>query len=172
MGNQAAQQFIDVKNSVMGQNAPLPVNHRQVIVKGATETRTANTALTADSDLQFPMKANAKYKIRLQLWFDTVAAADFKFQVSGPGSPTLVRGLRRHVDPTNLTTLVTTSEVALPGSTAIAAGTGTTGGYIEEDFIVHNGANDGTFSFDWAQNTSDPGNTSVLAGSSLEYQCL
>jgi len=40
---------------------------------------------------------------------------------------------------------------------------------VEFTGTLHNGANAGTFAFQWAQNTSDANVTQVLAGSYMEY---
>jgi hypothetical protein len=59
-------------------------------------------------------------------------------------------------------------DTALPGSTSLT-GTGTTGGFVQFMSILHNGANAGYFRLQWAQNTSDAGNTTVLSGSYIDY---
>jgi len=58
-------------------------------------------------------------------------------------------------------------DLAYPGSTSLT-GAGTIGGYVEMDLIVNTPAT-GTFAFQWAQQTSDASDTTVLAGSYLEY---
>lgn len=142
------------------------------VVKSSDQTKTADAALANDTDLIFSMVASTKYRIRILVFFDTTAAADFKFALSGPAAPTLVRIFRKHVDPAALTTLVVAAEVAYTASTAVAAGAGTTGGFVEFEMIVHNGVNAGTFGFQWAQNTSDASNTIVRAGSFLAYEVI
>jgi hypothetical protein len=142
------------------------------IQKTATETRTSTSTLANDASLLFTMAASTNYFIQIRLWFDTTAAADFKFALTGPASPTLVRLFRRAIDPTNLTTLVVASEVAYTASTALAAGTGTTGGYIDFEINVQNGVTAGVFAFQWSQNTLDASNTSVLLGSYLTYRIV
>jgi hypothetical protein len=51
-------------------------------------------------------------------------------------------------------------------------GTGTTGGFIEMDVAWQNGANAGTFAFQWAQNSSGATASVVRAGSYLEYMAM
>jgi hypothetical protein len=142
------------------------------IVKLENETRNSDATLANDDELLFTMAAETKYAVRGRIFFDTAAAADFKFALTGPASPTLVRILRKHVDPNALTTLIIASEVAYTASTAVAGGTGTTGGWVEFDAIIHNGDNEDTFAFQWAQNTSNAGDTIVRAGSYLEYRAI
>jgi hypothetical protein len=139
-------------------------------IKLADETRTANTTLTDDGELKIYVKANTKYRINGFVYFDTVAAADFKYAFTGPASPTLVRMQRAHAvagaAPTGLAT-----DTALPGSTALT-GTGTNGGVVQFVSIFHNGSTAGYFTFQWAQNTSDAGSTIVRAGSYIDYATI
>lgn len=200
MGLQAAQAFVDTAANFTAGNQILPANWlgletdtgKQKIgdgvtawtslayiggggyqaLKTANQTVQSNATLFTDSALQFSMAASGIYQITIRVFFDTTAAADFKFALTGPASPTAVRLLRKHIDPNALTSLIVASEVAYTSSTAVAAGTGTTGGVVEFDMIVQNGVNAGTFGFQWAQNTSDASNTTVLAGSSLTYKRL
>lgn len=142
------------------------------IIKPINEDKTSDNTLAADTHLQFAAAANTKYRIKMKIWFDTGATPDFKYQISGPATPTAVRIFRKHIDPTNKTTLVVASETDYTSSTSLAAGTGTTGGYIEVDMILHNGSTAGTVSFDWSQATSNSTATTVLAGSSLTYEII
>lgn len=138
------------------------------VPKTAIETRSASAALANDGALQFAMVANTTYDIRMRVYYDTAAAPGLKYALSGPASPTLVRLARKHISAAALTALVVASEVAYTASTSLPGGT--TGGYIEFDATVANGANAGTFAFQWAQDTSNASNTSVNAGSYLEYR--
>ena len=142
------------------------------IAKSADTSRTATTTLSADPDLQFPMVASAKYWIRLAVFFDTTAAADFKWRHNGPASPTLVRLLRRWIIPGGTAEAGIAVDTAFSAADLSVVGTGTTGGTVTLEGVVTNGLNAGTFSFSWAQNTSDAGNTIVRAGSTLEYMKL
>jgi len=139
------------------------------IIKSATTTRTATTVLADDPHLTFPVLANAKYRFWFSVFFDTSAAGDFKIALAGPASPAAVRFFRYTVaaGATSLSNIgVSTS---LGGAGLAVAGTGTTGGYATGYGILSNGANAGNVTVQWAQNTSDVGNTSVLEGSMLYY---
>jgi hypothetical protein len=59
-------------------------------------------------------------------------------------------------------------KTAFSQSTSIA-GAGTTGGFVEINGIIHNGVNGGVVRFQWAQDTLDASNTTVLSGSYLEW---
>jgi hypothetical protein len=138
-----------------------------ILVKTADTTRTANTTITADPTLTFTLAAATKYKLRMRVWFDTTAAGDFKYRHTGSATPAVVRIQRNHTLPAG-TTFVIAVDAAFSAADVAMAGTGTNGGYIEWNGIIHN-TNAGTFAFAWAQNTSDAGNTIVRAGSYLEY---
>jgi len=140
-----------------------------VVVKTADQNVTNNNTLFTDNTLAFSMAANTNYIVRIRVFFTTGASGDFKYALTGPSSPTKVRIVRKHIDPTNLTTLITTSEAAITGSTTLAAGTGTTGGWVEFEISWQNGSNAATFGFQWAQATSNGTNTTVHAGSYLEW---
>lgn len=131
------------------------------------EARVSNTTLANDKQMGFWMAANAKYRITGRIFFDTTAAADFKYAFTGPAGATLIRFDRTHAaagaTPTDLVT-----DVVYPASTALT-GTGTDGGKVKFEAIVHNGATAGLFAFQWAQNTSNAGNTTVRAGSAIDY---
>lgn len=133
-------------------------------------TRTANTTLTADPDLQFSLAANTKYVIRIEVWFDTTAAGDFKYGFNGPAiGAGIIRMHRRAVLPNATAFTIATTTTAYDTTGVSLTSTGTNGGYIALAGIIQNGATAGTFDFRWAQNTSDAGNTIVRAGSYLEY---
>lgn len=138
------------------------------LVKSTIETRASSAALANDGALQFSMAANTTYAIRIKVYYDTAATPGFKFALAGPGAATIIRIARKHISAAALTTLVVASEVAYTGSTSLPGGT--TGGYFEIDMITTNGATPGTFAFQWAQDTSNASNTSVNAGSYLEYR--
>lgn len=138
------------------------------VVKPSTTTRTANTTLTSDPHLLFPVVAGGKYIYQFRVFFDTTAAADFKIGMTGPASPTGVRFRRFAIAPGGTALVAIGVSTAFGGGVALT-GTGTTGGYCEGYGILSNGSNAGDVAFAWAQNTSDAGNSSVLEGSMLWY---
>lgn len=141
-------------------------------VKKTTNTSRSNSTLAADPALQFAMAASTKYAIRGKVFFDTLAAADFKWRHRGPASPTLVRIRRAWMVPGGTALAGILVDQAFSAADLALTSTGTNGGWIEFEGVVHNGANLGTFDFAWAQNTTTAGNTTVLAGSYLEYMTL
>jgi hypothetical protein len=142
-----------------------------LVAKKADQIRTATTTIAPDDELLFSMAAGAKYLVRGGVFFDTTASADFKWRHVGPASPTLVRIKRQWLVPDSAAFAVFYAfvDTAFSGVDLAVVGTGTTGGCVLLEGVVHNGANAGNFSFNWAQNTSDAGNTIVRAGSYLEY---
>ena len=142
------------------------------IAKSLDTTRTATTTLSADPDLQFAMVASAKYWISLRAFFDTTDIADFKWRHNGPASPTLVRLLRRWILPGGTAEAGIAVDTAFSSADLAIVSTGTNGGIVKLEGVVANGVNAGTFSFSWAQNTSNASNTIVRAGSTLEYMKL
>ncbi len=133
------------------------------VVKSTDTARSSTTTTSADPALQFSLLANTKYIIRCSIFVTTNATADLKLTLTGPASPTAVYGSYITV-PTGQS-LVFTSYPSNQGVT----GTGTEWP-LTIFLVVQNGANAGTFSFDWAQNTSDAGTTTVKAGSNIEYR--
>lgn len=131
------------------------------IIKGGDTSRTTTTT-SADPDLQFSMAANTNYVIRIVVKINTPAAADFKYGLTGPASPTEVFGGQQG----NFN--VTNNFTAYPSNVAILSGL-TNGPLMTVELTVQNGANSGTFAFNWAQNSSS-GSTLVKAGSYLEYR--
>jgi hypothetical protein len=135
------------------------------VTKGVDEATASDTTLSNDAELTFAMVAGLNYSIRLRVYFDTVAAADFKYAITGPAA-TVIRCSRRDC-PAGGTPAQRAIDLAYPGSTSLT-GAGTNGGYVEMDMVVNSPGN-GTFAFQWAQQTGDASDTSVLSGSYLEY---
>lgn len=143
-----------------------------LIKKTADQARPSSNALAADNTLVFPMLAGTKYIVRVRAFFDTGATEDFKYGFTGPASPALIRMRRAAIIPGATAFLVSPVAVAYDATGIALTGTGTNGGSIEMDGIIHNGPNAGNFAFAWAQNTSGAAQTTVRAGSYLEYQII
>lgn len=141
-------------------------------IKPADVTITSDDSLNEDAALQFAVAAATKYHFRFVIFFDTAAAADFKYDVNGPASPDVVSIHTRSVAPAATAYGGIATQTAFGfGPTAITAASGTAG-VILIDGILHNGANAGTVVFRWAQNTSNGGSTIVRAGSYVEWSAL
>lgn len=132
----------------------------QAAPKTADEPRASNTTLTNDGSMVVPLVANAKYILRHTVVYNANATADLKAKYTVPAGTTMT-----------YTTQVTNIGPAAIGqteaSTVIYDGTGAnetihTNGYIET------GANAGNLNWQWAQNISDPGATTIRKASILE----
>lgn len=138
------------------------LTEKSEIVKSADESSQSDAVLSNDSELQFTMEASKTYYIELVAFYSTSATPQFKYALTGPGTPTLVQVVRRHGNST-VTNGLDTSYTA---STAI---TGMNNGFVEMKITIQTGMTGGTFAFQWAQNTSDVSQTKVLGGSYLKY---
>lgn len=134
------------------------------------DTRNNNT-LANDTQLQFACTSATRYQIKIKVWFTTAnATMDFKFGLAYSGTHTSafthwraqVAGVGAGTDNEN-----TFSTNALVASQALT-GTSFGPGSIEVDVTILTNSS-GTFSLQWAQNTTDAGNAIRLAGSSLEH---
>lgn len=135
------------------------------INKTSDETTNTDTALSDDAALTFAVAANTKYGYRFHIVWNTPAAADFKFAFTCPSSPTLTRtnGMRTVASGTGTSFIHTAS-----GDVETVAGT-STDGWAQGEGILQNGANAGNVTIQWAQNSSNGSNTTVYAGSYIEY---
>lgn len=140
---------------------------RTRVTKSTTEQRTSTTTMANDSTLTFSMSANTKYTFRARIIFEANTAPDIKIGYTWPTTPTLAKIQRTHVVPWSPTWQVYGVD-DINTVTTIACTTGSYG-FVEFEWIVHNASNAWTFAFQWAQNTSDPAVTQVLAGSYIEY---
>jgi hypothetical protein len=141
-------------------------------VKKAGDTGRTNNTLANDPDLAFTMNASTKYAVRGKVFFDTNATADFKWRHVGPALPTLARINRDWIVPGTTAYAGIAVDVAFSAADLAVLTTGTNGGLITFEGIVHVGAAGGTFAFAWAQNTTNVGAATVRAGSYLEYMTV
>lgn len=141
-----------------------------VVEKLVNETKNLNITLAPDGHLFFNMLANQKYSVRCKVFFDSSAAGDFKWSITGPTAPTFVRIRRKSIVATGVAESLIGVDVTYTAAQALDGGAGA--GFVEFEAIVQNGANAGAFAFNWAQNTSDAGNTTVFAGSVMEYRVV
>lgn len=146
-----------------------------VVTKTADETISSDSTLSNDSTLLFTVAANTKYRFRSHVMFRTGATPDFKWQVTSPASPTLDRVHR--ISAAALGTPVTQrvlsfTNLGVVSELGTAAAGADDGGFVQLEGVLHNGANSGSVAFQWAQDTSDASNTTVLAGSYVEYKAV
>lgn len=129
-------------------------------------TRNNSSVLYAVSGLSFTLTANRQYHVRGRFWYTTNAAADFKFQLKctsvgnmytwwhsvAPGATAVVPNNDQNTQPT-------------PAILASVNGYG----FVSFESFIDVGASDRAFSFMFAQNTANVSDTSVKAGSYVEY---
>ena len=142
---------------------------RTLVSKTADQSITSDSTLNNDSELFFPMLANTKYQFKLEVFFDTGAVPDFKWRHSGPAAATLVRIAERDSAPGSGTLSFSVATAYSTVDNTLVTTSGTTGGYVSLEGIIHNGVNAGDFHFQWSQNSSSATATTVRAGSYIEY---
>lgn len=158
-----------------GAFAPAPRDW-QTVTKATDETISSDATYTADSALSFSMAASTKYRIRGVVWMSSDSTADFKFRPVGPASPTYVQDI--HTYGSFFAGVVhgfgsSSATSYYAGTTINVDGSDTNGsGIYQYELLVHNGSNSGTFAIEWAQGTSNASNTTVKAGSYLEYKAV
>lgn len=138
------------------------------VIKTSSESTANDTAFSDDAALTFPVAADTNYVFHFVVFWDTGATEDFKWQLTGPASPTLLRYARQAIVPSGTAWAGVDVQTAFSQSFS-PTGSGTTGGYLEIYGLLQNGANAGNVTFQWAQNTTGGTNTTVLAGSYVTY---
>jgi hypothetical protein len=143
------------------------VNTKWAFKPGAT-TRNNTTSLANDPDLTLQTDPNKTYWLELIAPFTSIAAAGFKFSFAAPAGSvftgqfmTVIGGLVSVGVYEPVSALVITSNIS---TTSSGAGV--------DDLITVRGSlvtagTGGGLTYQWAQQTSNGGNTTVRAGSSM-----
>jgi hypothetical protein len=135
-------------------------------------TVTASTTIVAVPELTVNLARFQRIFFRFNFFYSSPAAADFKYRLVVPASLTLYRCFRETWAP-DATGLAFTQDTSNNGTTDITVlHAANTDGFIRGTGIIHNGATAGDFQLQFAQNTSDAGNTILRAGSSIEFEYL
>jgi hypothetical protein len=137
------------------------------IDKYEDQSRSSTTALASDSLLTTNIGVSEARHFKFRIWYSTPTAADFKFDINGPASPTSLRYTISYIAPDDTSLTTGAIQTAYNVVTSLTATTNTDG-YVEVAGVMENGSNEGALSFRWAQDTSNGSNTTVLAGSGLE----
>lgn len=165
----AASSHTHAQADVTNLTTDLAARSKWTTVVAANDQTVTNSASFADTALTFAVAANTKYRVQGVAIIDTTAAADFKFDINGPASPTLVRLITDSIIGGGTAFTQIRVETAFAQSRA-QAGAGTTGAMVRFEGVVHNGANAGTVTFRYAQNTQTNDSGAILrAGSWLEW---
>lgn len=143
-------------------------NTWKIVGKTSDETITSDSTLSNDAVLLFPVAASTKYAFRFMVFFSSGGSEDFQFTVTCPSAPTAFRF-------THQSFATGGSFVAGIESTSGAANSvlGTGGnGYVVIEGFLQNGANSGNVTLQWAQTSSGGSDTTVYAGSTVQYKSL
>ena len=140
------------------------------VLKLNNETTNTDTTFSNDAVLLFQADASIKYRFHFVVFYDTPTAADFKWQLTGPASPTLVLYDGRAYAP-GATAATVTRDNAFSSAHSLTETSGTAG-FVDITGILHNGTTAGLVNLQWAQNGSNGSNTTVYAGSYLEFSSV
>lgn len=143
------------------------------VKKTADETRASTATLANDSALSFACLAGTSYRIVLDVFFSQAnATMDFKYAMAYSGTITSQYAYRLQHAPESAIGAdndLTATNANLVNAGAIAMTPTVSGaGYVRVELILNTNAA-GTFSLQWAQNTLDAGNLTVLRGSYINY---
>jgi len=153
--------------------------HKHVF-KTANETvtsATTGTTLHDDIHLFFPVPANARIWFEMRIFHGAPNSnADFKLKWTVPSGTTMLwggnSGVGANFQPSNQATipnhLVTESDTVVLGSTT----------FLTEPFgaifvgLIKTSSTAGTMQLQWAQNTSDAGNSTFYVDSHIQYEVI
>ena len=136
-----------------------------LIVKEANESVINSNTMQDDDELLFAVAANEVWQFEGVLNVDASSNPDIKITFTGPSGAVGSYGCIAQ-DTSNNTVV---GSAALGGSTPIA--TAAQYKVIRYWGAIHNGANAGNLTLQWAQNTADAGaQITVRAGSYIKYQ--
>jgi len=130
-------------------------------VKTSTENRSSTSTMASDAVLRADYKTNATYEISGLIIHSSNSTADFKFQIADSGSASLIylsvlgvtSGGSTEIKQEGTNGTVFTSEGASANRSL----------WIRGSAVI--GSTSGALIVQWAQNTSNPSTTSVVAGS-------
>ena len=139
------------------------------VEKAASTTRVSTTSLTGDPDLQLHLDTNKTYWMELVAPFTSPTAAGFKYSFFMPAGSVFTGYAPNYINSFGLS-LVTYSSAGLL-LTANIGMTNTSGSGVD-DIVIVSGTLDtagsaGNIGFQWAQQTSNGGNTIVRAGAAM-----
>jgi hypothetical protein len=144
-------------------------SHETVVVKTVNETVNNSDVLQDDDELFFPVLAGEIWDVELIARYTSVAAQDFRFAFSVPGSGTAAGIVHRlGAGAAN----VADDQLNWMDVTAVSGASGGLGGAGNDvglhcRVLVTVGAAEGNVTFQWAQFVAAANNTVVYAGSYL-----
>lgn len=144
-----------------------------MVRKPAPTTRTNNTVLADDPDLQFALTTGQYCIFRAVIFASVDASPDLKWGLAFSGSLDaneqcfFFGGSTQGASPSNAN-LVSNTLLTLPSGIAVT--TSVTGAMAVHIDAVIKVTGSGTLSFQWSQNITSGNATTVLAGSHFAYQ--
>jgi len=130
-------------------------------LKSSDETVNSSTTMQDDNDLQFPILAGQMWEFKIVLDTSSGATPDFKFQTNQTAGHIIHFSSGRDADITNRSCYAASIGTAM---TVLHHSSADGHVYAHGYFVAEA---DGDFKLQWAQNTSDAGNTTVKANSFL-----
>lgn len=130
------------------------------VVKSVDETINSSIALQNDNELKATLRVNKVYSLQMFILLNSVAAANFKYNFTLPTGATG----RRTTAGASANTPQTTADIT---AELITSATDATDQQLRLYGFITMGGTAGDLQFQWAQNVSDAGNTTVKARSTL-----
>lgn len=146
-------------------------NPWNIAIKQTRHTKNSDAALAADPDLKFDMVPGGNYIVRARIHYfhDVTPSIKWRFNING-GTPVGNLWARWHTQVGTPTSwVIKADEFANPGATITGTANSGIGVIILEGHILPHASSASNFQFEWAQNTSNAGDTIVYEGSFLEY---
>lgn len=143
-------------------------NKIDYIVKQADETKNSDTTLADDSELVIALEANTKYLIDILIGFYFDATPDIKLQLAFSGTLTSWLANKIICENDGSASFTNSFNDATLTTTHIITSASNTNGILKINGIIEVGASSGNLSMQFAQNTSDVGNTTVKKGSFIK----
>lgn len=138
----------------------------QFVVKAATETISSDNTLSDDAELVGVLAASTAYHVEGLVLFDTGTTPDIQFNWNFPSGGWTFDGEISFDTQDGSSTNEFNKWTEAAAEAQVADGNT---GVIKIDGVLVTDATSGNAALQWAQNTSDPGNTSVLLNSHLRF---
>ncbi len=135
------------------------------VFKTVDETINSDSVLTADGDMTFSVDANSYYALYFLIKVHTAATPDFKYRIVGP-SGSLIWGDNSAMDHDS------SNRIDLDGFDIVVTTFGTNNEFVLGHGLIEIGGSAGSVELQWAQNTSDVGDTTLKVGSHLAFKKL
>lgn len=132
--------------------------------KNADESRCTCTTLANDDTLTFCVSANKMYYVEMNIFARGNETADMKVAVSVPTNATVFKGPDNTIYYRDVSTYNNTCDFSCPAIFNQCSVNTRVANFV---YLVDTGACTGTVAFQWAQNISNAGCTTVKAGSSI-----